>query len=104
MKRINNNLGFSIVEMLVSTLLVIFLSALSYRVLQKQTNAQLTVMKAQKNNQVAKTALTRFKVDAGKVDPNWGRFGVAFVFPHQGYSFSDNYYLLSLNQKKKHPR
>ena len=87
--------------MFLSTLMVVSLSALSYRVLQKQTNSQMTAIESQKNVNSSKTALNRFKVDASRADPNFGKFGIAFVYPHQGYGFNDNYYLMSTSNRQK---
>lgn len=100
MNNMRKNSGFSIIEMFLSTLMVISLSAISYRVLQKQTNVQMTAIENQKNVSASKTALNRFKVDASKVDPNWARYGIASVYPHQGYGFNDNYYLMTTTNRK----
>lgn len=84
--------AFSIVEMLIAVSLVICLSAVSYRILKSATKSQLSSVENQKTNSLSQVALDRFKTDVSLIDYNWVRFGVASVYPHQGYEFGRNYY------------
>ena len=89
---VNNCKGFSIMEIVLSTLLVLSLSAVSYRVLKGLTSGQTTAVSSQKQNSAASLAMDRFKRDVTMIDYNWTRYGVAAVYPHPGYSFGTNYY------------
>lgn len=84
--------GYSLVEMLLATVLVISLSAVSYRVLKTITGKQSTNVTAQKTNKEAQIASDRFKNDISMVDYNWVRYGIASIYPHPGYGFDRNYY------------
>ena len=99
MKHRKNSLGFSMVEMALSAFMVISISAVTYRVLKNQTSQQMVTMEHQKNNRSSQVAMNRFKTDANMIDPNWVRYGVAPIYPHQGYGLGQNYYLLSSSQQ-----
>lgn len=96
----NNSRGFSIIEMTLASMLVLSISAVSYRVLTSQTNKQLSSMQNQKTDTISQVALSRFKADASLIDPNWVRYGVAPIYPHQGYGLGQNFYLLSETERK----
>jgi hypothetical protein len=87
--------GFSLIEMLVATVLVMILSATSYRVLSKQGSSQRENVVSQKKNNQMLAALDRFKKDVQMIDPQWLKFGVASIFPHQGLGFAENFYVNS---------
>ncbi len=92
LQRRQYNKAFSIVEMLIAVALVTCLSAVSYRILKSATKSQLSSVESQKANSLSQVALDRFKSDVSLIDYNWVRFGVASVYPHQGYEFGSNYY------------
>lgn len=92
-KLFNHRYGFSLIEMLVATVLVLFLSATSYRILTSQGNKQRESVFGQKQNMQALRALDAFKKDASLIDYNWSKFGVAAVYPCQGCGFGDNFYV-----------
>ena len=93
MKLSRNNLGFSIIEMLLSTLMVVFLSAVSYKVLKTQTVKQMETIRNQKSGSVSQVALNAFQEDMERNDENWTRFGFPSIFPHQGFGYENNFYL-----------
>jgi Tfp pilus assembly protein PilV len=101
MIKLKKNLGFSIIEMTLSTFMVISVSMVAYRVLKTQTEQQVTSIKNQKNNRTSQVALNRFKSDVDQFDPNWVRYGIAAVYPHQGYGLGNNYYLMSSADRAK---
>jgi prepilin-type N-terminal cleavage/methylation domain-containing protein len=84
--------GFSLIEILVATVLVLILSATSYRVLTKQGSAQRVSVLGQKQNDSLIKALDRFKEDISKIDPVWPKSGVASVYPHPGFGLQKNFY------------
>jgi hypothetical protein len=69
--------------------------------LKTQTEQQVTSIKNQKNNRTSQVALNRFKSDVDQFDPNWVRYGIAAVYPHQGYGLGNNYYLMSSADRAK---
>jgi len=85
--------GFSLIEMLVATVLVMILSATSYRVLTSQGNRQKETVYSQKKNAQINAALDRFKRDIRAADPLWFDYGIAWAYPHQGHQFSKNFYV-----------
>ncbi len=87
------NSGFSLIEILVATILVLILSSASYRVLTKQGRTQQDTIIVQKQNETMIRALDRFKEDVSKIDPIWPKSGVASVYPHPGFGFQKNYYI-----------
>ncbi len=86
-------LGFSLVEMLVATVLVLVLSAASYRVLTNQGNRQKEAVYTQKKDAQIHVALDRFKRDVRQADPLWFDYGIPWAFPHQGHQFEKNFYV-----------
>lgn len=91
--------GFSLVEMLIASTLVVLLSATSYQILTGQGSKQRESVWGQKQNTMMLTALDRFKRDVMKIDSNWPRYGVAAVYPAQGYAFQNNFYVDTLVQE-----
>lgn len=85
--------GFSLVEMMVATVMVLILSATSYRVLTGQGNRQKATVYGQKRNAQVNTALDRFKRDVRQADPLWFDYGIPWAFPHQGLGFGSNFYV-----------
>lgn len=85
--------GFSIVEMLVSTVAILLLSLVSYRVLKSQTDRQMESVMGQKNSSSSQVALTRFEKDFKRVSYDWAKSGIAAIYPHQGYGMGGNYYV-----------
>jgi prepilin-type N-terminal cleavage/methylation domain-containing protein len=85
--------GFSLVEMMVATVMVLILSATSYRVLTGQGNRQKATVYGQKRNAQVNTALDRFKRDVRQADPLWFDYGIPWAFPQQGHGFSSNFYV-----------
>ena len=85
--------GFSLIEMLIATVLVLFLSATSYKILTGQGKTQLKSVFSQKQNTQLLTALDRFKKDASQIDFNWTKYKAAVVYPHQGLGLADNFYV-----------
>lgn len=84
--------GFTIVEMLVATILFLILSAVSYRVLRDQGKNQANSVWGTKQNTMSLAALDRFKKDASQIDQQWFEHGVASIYPHQGLGLNENFY------------
>ena len=95
----NKSQGFSVIEMTLASFLVLSISAVSYKVLTSQTNKQITSIQNQKNDNISQVALSRFKADTSLIDPNLVRYGVAPIWPHQGYGLGQNYYQLSTTEQ-----
>ena len=70
-KLFNHRYGFSLIEMLVATVLVLFLSATSYKILTSQGNKQRESVFVQKQNMQALRALDAFKKYASLIDYTW---------------------------------
>lgn len=102
-QKINRTKGFSIIEMTLASFLVLSVAAVSYRVLNSQTSKQVAEIQNQKADSVSQLAISRFKADASMIDPNWVRYGVAPIWPHQGYGLGQNFYLLSTEDRKLEP-
>lgn len=92
MTPLKNRQGFSVIEMMLSTVLVVAVGAVSYRVLSKQTANQIASIQSVKESSSIQSAMNRFKLDVLMMDPNWSRYGVPPMFVHQGYSHGKNYY------------
>jgi len=97
MKKIQHkaNTGFSLIEILVATVLVVILSATSYRVLSDNGKVQGKTLLNQKQNDQLQRALAMFNDDVSKIDPGWLKLGVASVYPHPGLGLGENYYVNS---------
>jgi prepilin-type N-terminal cleavage/methylation domain-containing protein len=90
--------GFSLVEMLVASVMVLILSATSYRVLTGQGSRQKATVFDQKKNAMINSALDRFKRDVRQADPLWFDYGIPWAFPQQGHGFGTNFYTNSAIQ------
>jgi type II secretory pathway pseudopilin PulG len=97
MNHLKRNFGFSMIEMLVSTVLIVGVSAVSYRVLESQTSKQVSAIEATKGSSSIQFALNRFKLDVSMIEPNWTRYGVHSIYAHQGYGLGGNYHQIDVS-------
>lgn len=96
-----NSKGFSLVEMLLSSVVFVGLSAVTYSYLSNQQTKQLNAVKNQAKTRASNTAIERFKADAMLIDPNWASVGVPAVIPHQGFGLGHNYYQSTIMQSEE---
>ncbi len=96
MKKRERHSGFSLIEMLIATVLVLFLSATSYKILTGQGQTQRDSVFNQKQNTQLIAALDRFKKDASQIEFNWTKYKASVVYPHQGLGLGDNFYVNAL--------
>lgn len=75
-----------------ATVLVLIISATSYRVLNHQGSRQRETIFGQKQNETVVRVLDRFKDDISKIDSNWPKSGVSSVYPHSGFGLQKNFY------------
>lgn len=94
----NKTSAFSLVEMLIASVIFVGFSAGVYSFLKSQQSTQLSTIQQQTKKRISSFALERFQNDMMLVDANWIKQGLPVVFPHQGYGFGDNFYLNELLQ------
>jgi|GEM_PF-2710494 len=92
----NRNLsGFTLVELMVASVMFLGLGAGIYKIIQSQTQNQTTELAHANKESISQSILNRFRTDVSKIDPNWQRLGIASVYPHPGFRFGENHYVSS---------
>jgi len=87
------SLGYSIIEVLIASLLVVVIAAGTYRFLESQNATHMAAMGKSVKKDLAQKTLDRFQADLMEVDSNWQKLGLATIYPHPGYRLGENYYV-----------
>lgn len=93
--KINRAKGFSIIEVLIGSVLVVLIASGTYRFLESQNTSHLAAYGGAVKKNIAQKTLERFRFDVGQIDPNWQKLGLATIYPHPGLRYNENFYLSS---------
>lgn len=89
----NQTKAFTLIEVLIASLLLVVVSMGVYRFLESQNKTQMAVLGTSAQNNLAQATLKTFEQDLSQVDANWQKLGVAAIYPHPGYRFGENFYV-----------